>query len=104
MFAWVGSGDPQGQTDIYGIGGGSNWKGYNSVKVTNLFKASDAELNPTKRTALVNSADANMAANVPTLPVVQKPTFLVYKTKIHGIRDNSTSQGPTDNMQDWWVG
>ena len=104
MFAWVGSGDPAGQTDIYGIGGGSNWKGYNSVKVTNLFKASDAELNPTKRTALVNAADANMAANVPTLPVVQKPTFLVYKTKIHGIRDNSSLQGPTDNMQDWWVG
>ncbi|TML47158.1 MAG: hypothetical protein E6G20_09260 [Actinobacteria bacterium] len=104
MFAWVGTGDPFGQTDIYGIGGGSNWKGYNSVKVTNLFKASDAELNPTKRTALVNAADANMAANVPTLPVVQKPTFLVYKTKIHGIRDNSTVQGPTDNMQDWWVG
>ena len=100
MFAWVGTGDPFGQTDIYGIGGGSNWKGYNSVKVTNLFKASDAELNPTKRTALVNAADANMAANVPTLPVVQKPTFLVYKTKIHGIRDNSTVQGPTDNMQD----
>jgi peptide/nickel transport system substrate-binding protein len=104
MFAWVGSGDPQGQTDIYGIGGGSNWKGYNSVKVTNLFKASDAELNPTKRTALVNAADASMALNVPTLPIVQKPTFLVYKTKIHGIRDNSTVQGPTDNMQDWWVG
>ena len=39
MFAWVGTGDPIGQTDIYGIGGGSNWKGYNSVKVTNLFKA-----------------------------------------------------------------
>ena len=104
MFAWVGTGDPFGQTDIYGIGGGSNWKGYNSVKVTNLFKSSDAELNPTKRAALVNAADANMALNLPTLPIVQKPTFLVFKTKIHGIRDNSTVQGPTDNMQDWWVG
>jgi ABC-type transport system substrate-binding protein len=88
MFAWVSSGDPQGQTDIYGIGGGSNWKGYNSVKVTNLFKASDQELNPQKRLALVNAADANMALNLPTLPIVQKPTYLVYKTKIQGIRNN----------------
>jgi peptide/nickel transport system substrate-binding protein len=104
MFAWVGTGDPFGNTAIYGIGGGSNWKGYNSVKVTNLFKTSDTELNPTKRAAIVNAADANMALNVPTLPVVQKPTFLVYKSRIHGIRDNPTSQGPTDNMQDWWVG
>jgi peptide/nickel transport system substrate-binding protein len=104
MFAWVTAGDPQGQVDIYGIGGGSNWKGYDSVKVTNLFRASDAELNPAKRAALVNAADANMALNLPTLPVVQKPTFLIYKSKIHGMRDNPTSQGPTDNMQDWRVG
>jgi peptide/nickel transport system substrate-binding protein len=103
MFAWVGTGDPIGQTDIYGIGGGSNWKGYNSVKVTNLLKASDAELNPTKRTALVNAADANMALNLPTLPIVQKPVILVYKSKIQGMRNNPTLQGPTDNMQDWWV-
>jgi peptide/nickel transport system substrate-binding protein len=104
LFAWVGSGDPQGQVDIYGCGGQSNWKGYCSKKVTDLFRRSDAELNPQKRMALVNQADANMALNVPTLPIVQKPTFLVFKTKLHGIRDNATSQGPTDNMQDWWLG
>ena len=103
MFAWVGSGDPAGQVDIYGCGGESNWKGYCSKKVTDLLKQSDQELDPTKRTALVNKADAIMALNVPTLPIVQKPTFLVYKTKIKGIRDNSTLQGPTDNMEDWWV-
>ena len=103
MFAWVGSGDPAGQVDIYGCGGAANWKGYCSKKVTDLLRQSDAELDPTKRTALVNKADAIMALNVPTLPLVQKPTFLVYKTKIKGIRDNSTLQGPTDNMEDWWV-
>jgi peptide/nickel transport system substrate-binding protein len=104
MFAWVGSGDPAGQIDIYGCGGESNWKGYCSKKVTDLLRKSDQELNPAKRVGLVNAADANMARNVPTLPIVQKPTFLVYKTKIHGIRDNSSLQGPTDNMEDWWVG
>ena len=103
MFAWVSTGDPIGQADIYGIGGGSNWKGYNSVKVTNLLKASDQEFNPQKRIALVNAADANMALNMPTLPIVQKPVVLVYKTKIQGMRNNPTLQGPTDNMQDWWV-
>ena len=92
MFAWVGSGDPAGQVDIYGCGGPANWKGYCSKKVTDLLKQSDAELNPAKRIALVNKADAIMALNVPTLPIVQKPTFLVYKTKIKGIRDNSTSR------------
>ena len=104
LFAWVGSGDPAGQIDIYGCGGQSNWKGYCSKKVTDLFRRSDAELNVAKRVSLVNQADKIMALNVPTLPIVQKPTFLVFKTKVHGIRDNSTNQGPTDNMQDWWLG
>jgi peptide/nickel transport system substrate-binding protein len=104
LFAWVGTGDPAGQIDIYGCGGESNWKGYCSNKVTGLFKQSDQELDPTKRTAEVNSADANMALNVPTFPLYQKPTYLVYKTKLHNIRDNPTLQGPTDNMEDWWIG
>jgi ABC-type transport system substrate-binding protein len=26
IFAWLGTGDPSGQVDVYGIGGGSNWK------------------------------------------------------------------------------
>jgi ABC-type transport system substrate-binding protein len=104
LFAFVGSGDPIGQVDIYGCGGGSNWKGYCSNKVTKLFRDSDAELDPQKRAALVNTADRIMALNVPTLPLYQKPTYLVYKTKLHGIRDNPTVQGPTDNMEDWWVG
>lgn len=104
LFAWVGSGDPAGWVDIYGCGGEANWKGYCSAKVTALLKASDAELDPVKRTADVNAADANMALNVPTIPLYQKPTYLVYKSKLHGIRDNSSLQGPTDNMEDWWVG
>jgi peptide/nickel transport system substrate-binding protein len=68
------------------------------------MRDSDAELDPKKRAALVNTADRIMALNVPTLPLYQKPTYLVYKTKVHNIRDNPTVQGPTDNMEDWWVG
>ncbi len=103
LFAWVGSGDPAGQIDIYGCGGESNWKGYCSNKVTKLLRDGDAELDPKRRVALVNTADKIMALNVPTLPLYQKPTYLVSKTKVHNIRDNPTVQGPTDNMEDWWV-
>jgi peptide/nickel transport system substrate-binding protein len=102
-FAWVTTGDPAGQVDIYGCGGGSNWKAYCSTKVTNLLKASDAELDPTKRAADVNAADAVMALNVPTVPLFQKPTYLVYKSKLQNMIDNSSLFGPTWNIQDWWI-
>jgi peptide/nickel transport system substrate-binding protein len=104
LFAWVGTGDPIGQIDIYGCGGESNWKGYCSNKVTSLLRQSDSELDPQKRINLVNQADQIMALNVPTLPLYQKPTYFAFKSKLHGARDNPTLQGPTDNMEDWWVG
>jgi peptide/nickel transport system substrate-binding protein len=104
LFAWVGSGDPFGQTDIYGCGGESNWKGYCNNKVTRLFKASDAELNAKRRTALVNSAEKAMAKDAITIPLYQKPTYLVYKTKLGGLVDNPTNQGPTWNTPVWRTG
>ena len=103
LFAWVGSGDPAGQVDIYGCGGQSNWKAYCSRKVTNLLRDSDAELDPVKRRALVNQADRIMALNVPTIPLYQKPTYFVYKSKLRGLKDNPTSAGPTWNVEDWRV-
>jgi peptide/nickel transport system substrate-binding protein len=104
LFAWVGTGDPVGQVDIYGCGGGSNWKAYCSQKVTKLFRQSDAELDTAKRRSLVLQADRIMAANLPTLPLYQKPTYFVYKSKLRGLKDNPTSAGPTWNIEDWRLG
>jgi peptide/nickel transport system substrate-binding protein len=115
LFAWVGTGDPQGQTDIYGCAdaktadnplgaGGSNWKGYCNAKVTNALKASDAALNPKTRINLVNAADAQMAKDVPTIPLYQKPTYFVFKTSLKGLTDNPTLQGPTWNTETWKAG
>jgi len=104
LFAWVSTGDPAGQVDIYGIGGGSNWKHYNNKAVTNLFRASDAELNLPRRMALNNRADVILANDMVTLPLYQKPTYLVYKTKLHNLKDDPTLQGPTWNTERWTAG
>jgi peptide/nickel transport system substrate-binding protein len=111
LFAWVGTGDPSGQRDIYGcaiknaqgdvIKGGSNWKSYCNKNVTRLLEASDSQLNAKTRIAEVNGADAIMANDVPTLPLYQKPTYFVFKTKLGGLRDNPTLQGPTWNTERW---
>jgi peptide/nickel transport system substrate-binding protein len=111
LFAWVGTGDPAGQRDIYGcpvknakgdvVKGGSNWKAYCNKNVTRLLEASDSQLNARLRTAQVNGADAIMATDVPSLPLYQKPTYFVFKTKLGGLRDNPTLQGPTWNTERW---
>jgi peptide/nickel transport system substrate-binding protein len=103
LFAWVGTGDPAGWVDVYGTGGESNWKGYANATVTNALRRSDATLDVKTRMALVNKADAQMGIDVPTLPLYQKPTYFVFKSKLHGLRDNPTLQGPTWNTENWSV-
>jgi peptide/nickel transport system substrate-binding protein len=104
MYAWVGSADPLGWDAIYECGGDQNFKGYCSRKVTKLMQQADAELDPTQRATLVNTADKNMSLNLPALPLYQKPTYLVYKKTVHGMVENPTSQEPTWNSVEWWKG
>jgi peptide/nickel transport system substrate-binding protein len=104
IFAWLGTGDPSGQVDVYGIGGGSNWKAYRNSAVTSLFRRSDATLDVKTRMALVNKAELLLAKDLPALPLYQKPTYFVYKSKLKGIVDNPTIAGPTWNAEHWRTG
>jgi peptide/nickel transport system substrate-binding protein len=103
MYADVASGDPGDFTSSFSCGGENNYGKYCSVPVTNALRAGDAELDPTKRAALINKAVQLMSVNTPRFPLYQKPTFLVFKTKIHNLKDNPSLQGPTWNIMDWTV-
>lgn len=101
LYAWVGTGDPAGWIDIYGCGGESNYKNYCNRTVTSLLRRSDQSLVPRTRASLVNQADNLMATDVPVIPLYQKPTYFVFKTKLRGLVDNPTLQGPTWNTEFW---
>jgi peptide/nickel transport system substrate-binding protein len=104
IFAWLGTGDPSGQVDVYGIGGGNNWKGYRNASVTKYFRLSDETLTVKQRMAYVNKAEAILANEVPSIPLYQKPTFFVHRTKLKGLLDNPTIAGPTWNAEHWRTG
>jgi hypothetical protein len=38
------------------------------------------------------------------IPLYQRPTYLVYKTSVHGMVDNASSQGPSFNAENWSKG
>jgi ABC-type transport system substrate-binding protein len=100
LFAWVSSGDPS-WTGVYASDGESNWKNYRNATVTRLLKQADATLNVKRRMALVNRTEVLMSNDLPTIPLYQKPTYFVWKTKLRGIQDNPTVQGPTWNTERW---
>jgi peptide/nickel transport system substrate-binding protein len=66
--------------------------------------AGDQELDPATRVKLVNQAGKIMGLNVPSLPLYQKPTFFVYKSKLQGLVDNPTLGGPLWNVENWSIG
>ena len=100
-FAEVTTGDPSDWYDIYRCQGASNWTGYCSHTVDQLVKAGSAELDPAKRQADFQRADAILATTVPVLPLYQRPTPLVYKNTLLGMVNSAANVGPFWNIQDW---
>lgn len=107
MFAWSGGVDPAPNTPIWSCPSGAgtqNYMNYCDKAVDALFQKGNAELDPKKRAALYNQADALIARDLPTIPLYQKPTYLVYNNKVKGMTDNTTQAGPMWNAESWSIG
>ena len=106
LFAWVGSPDITGWDDIYGCRSGSvhaqdNNQGYCNKSVDRLLVTANYQLVPAKQYALTNKALALMAKDVNTVPLYQKPTYLIYRTAMKGLKENPTQEGPVWNINRW---
>jgi peptide/nickel transport system substrate-binding protein len=106
LFAWVGSPDISGQDDIYGCRSGSNHaqdnnQGYCNKTVDRLLVSASHQLVQSKEYALTNKALALMVKDLPTVPLFQKPTYLIYRSPMHGLLENPTSEGPVWNINKW---
>jgi len=106
MFAWSGGVDPSPNTSIWSCpsdGGTQNYMNYCNKGVDAFFKKGNAELDPAKRTKLYNQADAMIARDIPTIPLYQKPTFLVFHNTVGAMTDNTTQAGPMWNAEYWTI-
>lgn len=103
QFAWVSTPDPVGSVEIWRCDGSQNFSGYCNEEVSKLLVSSDLMTDPAERAATMNEADALMSADLPTIPLYQKPTFLAFSKRVHGMQDNSTAEGPAWNADEWWI-
>ena len=101
LFTWIGSSDPGGSVNIHKCGGPQNFNDYCSRPVSRLLIKSNEEVDPKKRTALMNEADRLMATHLPTLPLFARPGFLIHDSRIRGALKNPTNAGPTWNAENW---
>jgi peptide/nickel transport system substrate-binding protein len=102
MFAWVESGFPAGKYDLYGCKGQSNYMDYCNRRVDSLLRRATQQTSPRRASTFYNRANRIIAGAVPTVPLYQKPTYLVYKSSLRNMVDNTTNFGPTWNVENWW--
>jgi peptide/nickel transport system substrate-binding protein len=101
-FAWVGSPfSISGSQATYITGGGGNYGSYASQKVDDLFKQAMGEFDDAKATELGNQIDQQITADMATIPLYQKPTFIAWRNTFANIGDNSTQDGPFWNANLW---
>jgi peptide/nickel transport system substrate-binding protein len=101
MFTQLVTVDPHYVVSNFTCGNAANYTEYCNRNVTKWLQQSDRELNDSKRLALVKKVGKVLANDVPMIPLFQRPTYFVYKTSLGGLVDNSTSQGPTWNVEKW---
>jgi ABC-type transport system substrate-binding protein len=104
MFTYLVRVDPHYNVATFTCGNASNYTEYCNRTVTKWLGQSDRELNDAKRLALIVKVGKVLANDVPMVPLYQRPTYLVYKTSVHGMVDNATSQGPSFNAEAWSKG
>jgi len=101
MFTYLVQVDPTYTVSIFSCGLPGNYTDYCNKKATSLLSKSDHQLNEKTRLKLIQQVGTILASDVPMIPLFQRPTYLVYKTSVHGVLDNASSQGPSFNAEAW---
>jgi ABC-type transport system substrate-binding protein len=100
-FALNTTGDPNDLSGVWGCGGAVNVTKYCNLRVTQLLNAADVEPDPAKRTRDYEAADRLLAADVPGLPLYQRPLVLVASSRLEGPDADSGPIGPYGNIEAW---
>lgn len=99
-FAWIGLMD-EAASRIFGCGGYLNYTGYCQRRVTADLDDAGLTFDADKRAEVLNRADAQIASDVPVLPLYSGVGVTAYRTSLHGIVYH-----PFDlfwNAEDWWL-
>jgi peptide/nickel transport system substrate-binding protein len=103
-FAWVGTPYPISSTKAnYVLPSEYNYGFYDNPRVKQLFEQANVELDKAKAAQLANEADKQIWADMATIPLYQKPTYIAFRNTFVNIHDNATSDGPFWNAQTWGV-
>jgi peptide/nickel transport system substrate-binding protein len=102
LFSWFqASPDRSGEKHVYGCGGSQNFSGYCQRLVTRELDQADRILDASEQARALNRADAQMARDVPVIPLVQVPGAGAVRSSVRNVVMSPFS--PLWNAEDWWL-
>ena len=106
LFSWLGSPDsPITSKDVYGCGGDQNDGAYCNRKLSAILNKVSTTLDAGQRTKLLNDAELTyIVKDIPSIPMVARPFFLIRSARVKGPVVNPTQEGTMWNANTWTVG
>lgn len=103
LFSWLSYPDsPGGLVDLYGCGGVQNFSGYCQRLVTRDFDQARRNLDLARQAGVLNRADAQLARDVPVIPLFENPSVVAYRTSVRNV--GITAQlDPFVGVENWWL-
>jgi peptide/nickel transport system substrate-binding protein len=103
MFAWFSNGaEGAGIKDLFGCGGPGNYMGYCQRLVTRDLDQADRIFDQADRTRVLNRADAQIAKDVPTIPLFEVPSVTAVRSTVRGL-GRTNFFDPTWKGENWWL-
>jgi peptide/nickel transport system substrate-binding protein len=100
LFGWDNSPDPTGMKSIYGCEGAFNYTGYCQRLVTADLDEADRILDAGQQARVLNRADAQIARDLPVLPLFQVPEPTAVRDTV---KNFAQSYRPLTTSENWWL-
>jgi peptide/nickel transport system substrate-binding protein len=104
LFNWIQ--DPNAaalMADLYGCGGDQNYSGYCQRLVTEDLDQAKHILDGARLTQVLNRADAQLAKDVPVIPLVERPLLAAFHTSVRNVTLDTGAWNPFANAEEWWL-
>lgn len=102
VFAWQQSPFPfGGAQQLWLTTSGSNYGRYSNAEVDRLINEAAGNLDPASARDQLNEAGEILTEDAYVLPLYQKPTLVSVRNEVANLRNNSSLDGPTYNIQEW---
>jgi peptide/nickel transport system substrate-binding protein len=101
-FTWVGNPFAiSSSQDIYRSGGIANYGKLADPRVDALFQQGLGELDPARAAAIGNQIDQQLWAQLPSIPLYQRPSFLAFRQDLLNVVNNPTTETSFWNAGSW---